>query len=219
MTLSFGNSREYSKFWVQVLSKIHDGGDIAAAVAIIRSTPNGDNRFVFEVPLHRISLRLFRRDTSMSYLVAFIYKLMGTSNKLKAVDVVKFCSDLVAKQPPSTTRGYSPSPNVFRITPDQITEGAFVRNLLGSSNDAYLVKGTDLRTQTTVDTKHFPVNDSTEDQEIKDLTTSFPDRGIAIFLLAFFVKSVDLCDLARFMVAPDEGHAIRVSIWVSATRY
>ena len=33
----------------------------------------------------------------MSYLVAFIYKLMGTSNKLKAVDVVKFRCDLIAK--------------------------------------------------------------------------------------------------------------------------
>ena len=82
----------------------------------------------------------------MAYLIAFIDQLMGASNKLKAVDVVKFRSDLVAKQPPSTTRGYSPSPNVFRITPDQITEGAFVRDLLSSSNDAYLVKGTDFRT-------------------------------------------------------------------------
>ena len=153
----------------------------------------------------------------MSYLVAFIYKLMGTSNKLKAVDVVKFCSDLVAKQPPSTTWGYSPSPNVFRITPDQITEGAFVRNLLCSSNNAYLVQGTDFRTQATVDAEHFPVNDSTEHQEIKDLATGFPDRGITIFLLAFFVKPVDLCDLARFMIASDEGHAIRPPNWVSAT--
>lgn len=146
----------------------------------------------------------------MSYLVAFVYKLVGTSNKLEAIDMIEFCSDFVAKQPPSTTWGYSPSPNVFRITPNQITEGAFVRNLLGSSNDAYLVKGTDFRAQTAMDAEHFPVNDSTEDQEVKDLAAGFPDRSIAIFLLAFFVKSVDLCDLARFMVAPDEGHTIRV---------
>ena len=146
----------------------------------------------------------------MSYLVAFVYKLMGTSNKLEAIDMIKFCSDFVAKQPPGATWGYSPSANVFRVTPNQITEGAFVRDFLGSSNDANLVKGTDFRAQTAVDAEHFPVNDSTKDQEIKDLAAGFPHRSIAIFLLAFFVKPVDLCDLARFMVAPDEGHAIRV---------
>lgn len=71
---------------------------------------------------------------------------MSTGDKLEAVDVVEFCSDLVAKQPSSTTWGHSPSSNVFRITPDQIAESAFVRDLLSSSDDAYLVKGTDLRT-------------------------------------------------------------------------
>lgn len=146
----------------------------------------------------------------MAYFIAFIDELMSTSNKLKAVDVIEFCSDLIAKQPPSTSWGYSPSSNVFRITPDQITEGTFVRNFLSSSNDAYLVEGTDFRTQTTMDAEHFAVNDCTENQEIKDLATSFPDRRITIFLLAFFVKPVDLCDLARFVVASDEGHAIRV---------
>ncbi len=125
--------------------------------------------------------------------------------------MVEFRSDLIAKKPPSTTWGYSPSANIFRITPDQITKGTFVRNLLSSSNDAYLVKCTDFRTQTTVDTEHFAINHCTEDQEIKDLATSFPNRGIAVFLLAFFIKSIDLCDLARFVIAPDEGHAIGIS--------
>ena len=67
-----------------------------------------------------------------------------------------------------------------------------------------------------MDAEHFAVNDSTENQKVKDLATSFPDRGIAILLLAFFVESVDLCNLARLVVAPDEGHAIRISSQVSA---
>lgn len=136
---------------------------------------------------------------------------MSTSNKLKAVDVVEFCSNLIAKQPASTSRGYCPSSDVFRITPNQVTEGAFVRDLLSSSNDAYLVKGTDFRTQTTVDAENFAINDCTEDQEIKDLATCFPNRSVTIFLLAFFVESVHLCNLARFVVAPNQGHAIRIS--------
>lgn len=139
---------------------------------------------------------------------------MRTCNKLESVDVVEFRSDLVAKQPSSTTWRYRPSSNIFRVTPYQITEGTFMRDLLGSSNDAYLIKGTDLGTQATVDAEHFAVNDCTEDQEIKDLATCFPDRGIPVFLLAFFIESVDLRDLARFVVAPNEGHAIRISCWV-----
>ena len=85
-----------------------------------------------------------------------------------------------------------------------------MRNLLGSSNDAYLVKSTDLRTQATVHAEHFAVNDCSENQEVKDLATCFPYRGIAVLLLALFIKPVDLCDLARFVIAPDESHAIRV---------
>lgn len=172
------------------------------------------------MPLYaQLASAVSTQDRGVAYLVAFIDQLMGTSNKLKAVDVVKFRSDLIAKQPPSTTRGYSPCANVFRITPDQVTEGTFVRNLLSSSNDAYLVKGTDFRTQTTVDAEHFAVNDCTEDQEIKDLATCFPDRGITILLLALFIKPVDLCDLARFVVAPDQGHAIRISSGVLDKRH
>ena len=147
----------------------------------------------------------------MAYLITFINELMSTGDKLKAIDMVELCGDFVAKQPSGTTRGYSPSSNVFRITPDQITEGAFVRDLLSSCNDAYLVKGTDFRTQTTVDAEHFAINYRAEDQEIEDLATCFPHRSITILLLAFFVKAVDLCNLARFVVAPDEGHAIRIS--------
>lgn len=88
---------------------------------------------------------------------------MCTGDELEAVDVIEFRSDLVAKEPPCTTRGHSPSPDVFRITPNQITEGSFVRDLLSSSNNANLIKGTDFRTQTTVDAEHFAVDDCTED--------------------------------------------------------
>ena len=62
-----------------------------------------------------------------------------------------------------------------------------------------------------MDAEHFAVNDCTEDQEIKDLATCFPDRSVTVLLLAFLVKSVDLGNLARFVIAPDEGHAIRIS--------
>lgn len=35
----------------QVLAHVHDGGDVAAAVAVVGGTPDGDHRLVIEVPL------------------------------------------------------------------------------------------------------------------------------------------------------------------------
>lgn len=57
----------------------------------------------------------------------------------------------------------------------------------------------------------FAVNDGAKDEEIEDLTASFPDGGVAVFLLAFFVESVYLGDLARLVIAADEGDAVGVA--------
>ena len=58
------------------------------------------------------------RERKLAYLITFIHELMSTRDKLKSVDMVEFRSDFVAKQPSSTTRRYSPSADIFRITPD-----------------------------------------------------------------------------------------------------
>lgn len=52
MAIFFGNGGEYGEFGIQVLSKVHDGGDVAAAVAVVGSTPDGDDGLVFKVPLY-----------------------------------------------------------------------------------------------------------------------------------------------------------------------
>lgn len=147
VTISFGDGGEYGEFRFEVLSEIHDGGDVAAAVAVIGGAPDGDDGLVFKMPLCAVlALAEPIEDRIIAYLITFIDKLMGTRNKLESVDVVEFRGDLIAKQPSSTTWRYSPSSNIFRITPNQITESTFMRDLLSSSNDAYLIKGTDLRT-------------------------------------------------------------------------
>ena len=116
------------------------------------------------MPLYRsISIGGGYVGQSVAYLVTFINELMSTSNELEAIDVVELRSDLVAKQPSCAPRGYSPGSNVFGIAPDEVAESTFVGDLLRSSNDAYLVQGPDLRTQTAVDAEHFAVNDCTED--------------------------------------------------------
>lgn len=45
-------------------------------------------------------------------------------------------------------------------------------------------------------TEHFSINDGSQRQEVEDLTARLPNAGVAVLLLTFFVKAVDLRDLA-----------------------
>lgn len=62
-----------------------------------------------------------------------------------------------------------------------------------------------------MDTEYLAVDDGSEDHEVEDLTTGFPDRCVAILLHAFFIKPIDLGNLARFMVATDKCDFVGVS--------
>ena len=57
----------------------------------------------------------------------------------------------------------------------------------------------------------FTIDNGAEDEKVENLAAGFPDGGVAVFLLAFFVEAVDLGDLAGFVVTADEGDAVGVS--------
>jgi hypothetical protein len=59
--------------------------------------------------------------------------------------------------------------------------------------------------------KDFTVDDGGQGQEVEDLAARFPDGGVTVFLLTFFVESVDLGDLPGFVVAADERDFGRIS--------
>ena len=84
-------------------------------------------------------------------------------------------------------------------------------NLLGTSNDTDLVNSADLRTKATVHTENSPIDASSKYHKVKDLGTSFPHRGVAVFLAALFVESVNLGDLTGFMIAANQSDATRVT--------
>ena len=46
-----GNSTEDLEFWLEVLAQVHDGSDVSAAVAVVRSGPDGDDVLVLEMVL------------------------------------------------------------------------------------------------------------------------------------------------------------------------
>jgi hypothetical protein len=60
-----GHGGEDLELRLQVLTEIHNGRDVSAAVAVVGRGPDGDDVFVLEV-----------------VLVAFVDELMGASNEL-----------------------------------------------------------------------------------------------------------------------------------------
>ncbi len=110
-----------------------------------------------------------------------------------------------------STRADGPRFHIIRIRPDQITESTLMRNLLSPSHHAHLIQCPNLGTESTVYTQHLAVDDGAQRHEIEDLAAGFPHRGTAIFLETLFVETVDLGDLAGFMVTADQ----RNSVWIS----
>jgi hypothetical protein len=123
--------------------------------------------------------------------------------------------NLLPKQPTRSPRTDTPSLNVLRVTPNQVTKSALVRNFLRSSHDSDLIQRSDFRGQATVNAQNLAVDDGSQGEKVEYLAARLPDRGVAIFQLTFLVEAVDLGYLAGFVVASDEGYAVRVSIQIS----
>ncbi len=50
-------------------------------------------------------------------------------------------------------------------------------------------------------TENGSVDNGGEDEEVEYLAACLPNRGVAVFCLALLIETIDLCDLARLMVA------------------
>ena len=145
------------------------------------------------------------------YLVAFINKLMGPRNQFKPIHMIELRRDLIPKQPSSPPWTHRPRPHILRVTPDQVAKRALMRDLLRARNHADLIEGADFGGKAAVDAEDLAVDYGAQNEEVEDLAACFPDAGVAVFLLAFFVEAVNLGYLPRFVVAADEGHAVGVS--------
>jgi hypothetical protein len=89
--------------------------------------------------------------------------------------MVKLGCDLVTEKPTSTTRGNGPCLNILRVAPNQITESAFMGNLLSTSYDPDLVDSSNFGAQATMNAEDLTIDDSCEDEEIENLAARFPD--------------------------------------------
>lgn len=59
--------------------------------------------------------------------------------------------------------------------------------------------------------EHPSIHHSSQTQVVEDITAIPPYIYAPVLPLALVVKSVHLCDLARFVIASDERYSIRIS--------
>lgn len=149
-------------------------------------------------------------DESIVYLVSLVDKLVSTRDELQSVDMVEFCRYLIPKEPSRTAWRNSPSFNIFRITPDQVAKGTFMRDFLSTSNNTDLINSADLWAQTTMNAKNLAINNCGKDEEIKDLAARLPDGSVAIFLLALLIEAINLSNLSRFVITTDESNLVGI---------
>lgn len=62
-----------------------------------------------------------------------------------------------------------------------------------------------------MNTEYTTVHDSTECQIVENFATPPPNVAAPIFALTLVIEAVDLCDLARLMVATNEGDPFRIA--------
>lgn len=84
-------------------------------------------------------------------------------------------------------------------------------NLLNSVKSSDVIQGIDARRQTTVETKDLVVDEGGEGKIVEEICEVLPDIGVAVFSEALVVEAVDLGNLPRLVISPENGDSLRVS--------
>mmetsp|Transcript_39432 Transcript_39432/g.127611 ORF Transcript_39432/g.127611 Transcript_39432/m.127611 type:complete len:314 (-) Transcript_39432:100-1041(-) len=169
-----------------------DGGDVAAAVAVVWRRPDGDEQLAKEVlvPLHR--------------------QLVRAGDELEVVCVQELVGDVGTKDVAGAARGDAPALDVVvRVGPHQVAHRAVVRDLLLPVDDADLVEGVDGGGEAAVHAEDLVLDQRRERQVVEDLCAVPPDVDRAVLAQALVVKAVHLRDLPRLVVAPQQRDPVR----------
>lgn len=59
-------------------------------------------------------------------------------------------------------------------------------------------------------TENLIVDKGSQREVVKEIGKELPHVRIAIFPQTFVIEAVDLCYLTRFVVAPEDGYALRI---------
>jgi len=74
-----------------------------------------------------------------------------------------------------------------------------------------VVESIDTRGETSMETEDLVVDKGGKGEVVEEVGEVFPHVRIAIFSETFIIEAIDLCDLAGFVVATENGNALRIS--------
>ncbi|EEQ37868.1 serine/threonine protein phosphatase PP2A-1 catalytic subunit [Clavispora lusitaniae ATCC 42720] len=174
-----------------VLVHLHDGGSVAAAVAVVGRTEDGH---------HALSVRP---------QVALHDKSMRTGNETQVVGVVESLGDISPESEACTAGRNAPAATIVGIRPQQVAHGALVRHLSDPVQLAHSVDGLDHGRQAAMQTKHLIIHQRRDGEVVKQVCEELPHRGQAVLAQALVVEPVHLCDSPQLVVAPQD----RDSVW------
>ena len=86
-----------------------------------------------------------------------------------------------------------------------------MRNFLDTVESSDVIEGIDAWRETSVETEDLVVDKGCEGEVVKEVGEVLPYVGVAVFPKTFIVEAIHLCDLARFVIATEDGDALRVS--------
>ena len=116
---------------------------------------------------------------------------MSSGDQVKTVDMVEVIGDFGSENPACSSCINGPILDIFGVGPHQISKWTFVRDFNLPIDGSDLVDGFDLRTETTVNTESFSVDDGSERKVVEDFCAVFPGIGVAILSVDFIVKTID----------------------------
>mmetsp|Transcript_33163 Transcript_33163/g.105757 ORF Transcript_33163/g.105757 Transcript_33163/m.105757 type:complete len:344 (+) Transcript_33163:85-1116(+) len=176
---------------VEVLVQLEDGGDVAAAVAVVWRRPDGHQRVVEHVlvPLH--------------------HQLVRARDQVDRVGRAELGDHVAAKEVARASRRQAPPVDVLRVGPHQVAHRAVVRDLLLPVDDADLVEGVDGGGEAAVHAEDLVLDQRRERQVVEDLCAVPPDVDRAVLAQALVIKAVHLRDLPRLVVAPQQRDPVR----------
>ncbi|KAB8364839.1 hypothetical protein FH972_024702 [Carpinus fangiana] len=177
----------------KMLVNLHDGGLVAAAVAVVRRGEDGD-----DIPI-------------LAPVVALHDQLMCARDEREAVVVVEGLGNVLAKGVAGTSGRDAPAAAVVGVAPQQVTHGAFVGHFLYAVEGADVVEGVNAGAEAAVEAEDLVFNEGGEGQIVEEVGEALPYVCVAILAQALVVEAVDLGDLAGLVVAAQDGDALGVA--------
>ena len=84
-------------------------------------------------------------------------------------------------------------------------------HFLDAVDAADVVECVDARGQTAVQAEDLVLDERSQGKVVEQVCKVLPDIRVSVFAQAFVVEAIDLCDLARFVVAAQDGDPVAIA--------